>query len=47
MGFKTADRIAQSLGLPPEHPSRVEAGFMFALNEMIKYSLAFAIICRR
>ena len=35
VGFKTADRIAQALGLPPEHPSRVEAGIVFALNEMI------------
>jgi len=34
VGFKTADRIAQALGLPPEHPSRVEAGVVFALNEM-------------
>ncbi len=35
VGFKTADRIAQALGLPPEHPSRIEAGIVFALNEMI------------
>jgi len=34
VGFKTADRIAQSLGLPAEHPSRIEAGIVFALNEM-------------
>jgi len=34
VGFKTADRIAQALGLPPEHPSRIEAGVVFALNEM-------------
>jgi exodeoxyribonuclease V alpha subunit len=26
VGFKTADRIAQALGLPPDHPSRIEAG---------------------
>ncbi|MGZ9234402.1 MAG: SF1B family DNA helicase RecD2, partial [Anaerolineales bacterium] len=36
VGFKTADRIAQALGLPPEHPSRIEAGIVFALNEMIE-----------
>lgn len=36
VGFKTADRIAQALGLPPEHPSRVEAGIVYALNEMIE-----------
>jgi len=34
VGFKTADRIARALGLPPEHPSRVEAGLVFALNEL-------------
>jgi exodeoxyribonuclease V alpha subunit len=34
VGFKTADRIAQALGLSPEHPSRVEAGLVFALNEL-------------
>jgi len=35
VGFKTADRIAQALGLPVDHPSRIEAGIVFALNEMI------------
>jgi exodeoxyribonuclease V alpha subunit len=35
VGFKTADRIAQALGLPADHPSRIEAGVVFALNEMI------------
>jgi len=35
VGFKTADRIAQKLGLPADHPSRIEAGIVFALNEMI------------
>src|SRR6266540_2155474 len=33
VGFKTADRIAQALGLSAEHPSRIEAGIVFALNE--------------
>jgi len=32
VGFKTADRIAQALGLPADHPSRIEAGIVFALN---------------
>ncbi|HLO17475.1 MAG TPA: ATP-dependent RecD-like DNA helicase [Anaerolineales bacterium] len=36
VGFKTADRIAQALGLSTEHPSRIEAGIVFALNEMIE-----------
>ena len=35
MGFKTADRLAQDLGLPSDHPSRLEAGLVYALNEMI------------
>jgi exodeoxyribonuclease V alpha subunit len=33
VGFKTADKIAQALGLPPDHPSRIEAGVIYALNE--------------
>jgi exodeoxyribonuclease V alpha subunit len=33
VGFKTADRIAQSLGLPADHPRRIEAGILYALNE--------------
>jgi exodeoxyribonuclease V alpha subunit len=35
VGFKTADRIAQALGLAHDHPSRIEAGLVYALNEMI------------
>ena len=42
VGFKTADRIAQALGLSPEHPSRVEAGIIFALNEMINEGHVYA-----
>jgi exodeoxyribonuclease V alpha subunit len=34
VGFKTADRIAQALGLPSDHPSRIEAGVIHILNEM-------------
>jgi exodeoxyribonuclease V alpha subunit len=34
VGFKTADKIAQDLGLAPDHPSRVEAGIIYTLNEM-------------
>ncbi len=33
VGFKTADKIARTLGLPADHPSRIEAGLIFALNE--------------
>ena len=35
VGFKTADKIAQALGLSADHPSRIEAGIVFALNETI------------
>jgi exodeoxyribonuclease V alpha subunit len=42
VGFKTADRIAQALGLPPEHPSRIEAGIVFALNELINDGNVYA-----
>ncbi len=34
VGFLTADRIARSLGLPADHPTRIEAGLVYALNEM-------------
>ncbi len=34
VGFKTADKIAQALGLARDHPARVEAGILYALNEM-------------
>jgi exodeoxyribonuclease V alpha subunit len=34
VGFKTADRIAQSLGLPSDHPTRLEAGLVYTLREL-------------
>ena len=33
IGFKTADRIARAMGLPEDHPSRMEAGLVYALNQ--------------
>ncbi len=33
VGFKTADKIAQDLGLPSDHPARIEAGLVYALNQ--------------
>lgn len=42
IGFKTADRIAQALGLPAEHPSRVEAGLIYILNELSDEGHVFA-----
>ncbi|MFM8322509.1 MAG: ATP-dependent RecD-like DNA helicase [Chloroflexota bacterium] len=32
IGFKTADKIAQALGLPKDHPSRLEAGLVHVLG---------------
>lgn len=34
IGFKTADRIAQAIGIEPHSPLRVEAGVIHALNEL-------------
>jgi exodeoxyribonuclease V alpha subunit len=42
VGFKTADRIAQSLGLPHDHPTRIEAGALYALEEMVNDGHVFA-----
>ncbi|MBP7691922.1 MAG: ATP-dependent RecD-like DNA helicase [Anaerolineales bacterium] len=33
IGFRTADKIAQALGFPPEAPARLEAGLAYALSE--------------
>ena len=35
VGFKTADEIAQSLGLPKDHPTRLEAGLVHQLNQSV------------
>ena len=35
VGFKTADKIAQDLGLPAQHPSRLEAGLTYVLSEAV------------
>lgn len=34
IGFKTADKIAQALGLAIDDPSRIEAGIAYTLNRM-------------
>jgi len=34
VGFKTADKIARDLGLPPDAPSRIQAGVAYALGRM-------------
>lgn len=33
IGFKTADRIAKELGISPDHPSRIEAGIRYTLQD--------------
>jgi len=33
VGFKTADKIAQAMGIPHDSPERVKAGLQFALSE--------------
>ena len=33
VGFRTADGIAKNLGLPVDHPSRIEAGIIYVLSE--------------
>jgi exodeoxyribonuclease V alpha subunit len=42
VGFKTADRIAQALGLPADHPSRIEAGVVYVLNQLSDEGHVFA-----
>ena len=34
IGFKTADKIAQALGLAPDDPARIEAGIHYTLSKM-------------
>ena len=34
IGFKTADRVAQALGLSADDPDRIEAGVAYTLNRM-------------
>lgn len=41
VGFKTADKIARDLGLPVDHPSRIETGLVYALNESISEGHVF------
>jgi len=33
IGFKTADQVARKIGLPADHPSRIEAGVLYALDQ--------------
>jgi len=42
VGFKTADRLARDLGLPADHPSRIEAGVIYVLNELTEEGHVYA-----
>lgn len=42
IGFKTADQLARHLGLPADHPSRIEAGLVYSLNELIASGHVYA-----
>lgn len=42
IGFKTADKIAQALGLSPEDPARIEAGIAYTLNRMAEDGHVYA-----
>jgi len=36
IGFKTADKIAQEIGLDPQSPYRIESGIYFAIDEFLQ-----------
>ena len=42
VGFITADRIASSQGLPKDHPSRIQAGLVYLLREMVNDGHVYA-----
>ena len=42
VGFKTADKIARDLGLPPDAPSRVQAGVAHALSQLANEGHVYA-----
>ncbi len=42
IGFVTADRIAASQGLPKDHPSRIQAGLVYVLRELVTEGHVYA-----
>lgn len=42
IGFLTADRIAQQMGVAPDSPDRIEAGLLFALGQLADEGHCFA-----
>lgn len=43
IGFKTADRIARSLGIAGDHPERAQAGVIHVLGELAEHGHVFAV----
>ncbi len=43
VGFKTADRIAQDMGLPSDHPTRIEAGLVYVLSQSADEGHVFVV----
>lgn len=43
IGFKTADRIARSLGIAGDHPERAQAGVIHVLGELAEQGHVFAV----
>jgi exodeoxyribonuclease V alpha subunit len=43
IGFKTADKIARQIGIPIDHPSRIQAGVIFTLNQFANDGHCFAL----
>lgn len=42
IGFKTADKIARDLGMPPDSPERMAAGVVYALNQHVNNGHTYA-----
>jgi exodeoxyribonuclease V alpha subunit len=42
IGFKTADRIARQMGVPPDAPTRIRAGLLHTLGELANDGHCFA-----
>lgn len=43
IGFKTADKIAQQIGLPADSPSRIQAGLSYTLGKLADDGHCFAL----
>ena len=42
IGFKTADKIARQLGMPPDSPARIQAGLLYTLSQLSDEGHCFA-----